>query len=51
LYDLCGSGKITREDAIKAIQVLGYKINKEDMMMINNIIAAGIEQPNSIESY
>ena len=30
LYDLRGVGKISREDAIKAMQVLGYKINKED---------------------
>ncbi len=30
LYDMRGAGLISREDAVKAMQVLGYKINKDD---------------------
>jgi len=40
LYDLRGSGKISREDAIKAMQVLGYKINKEDHLMLNSLLSS-----------
>ena len=38
LYDLKGLAKISREDAIKAMQVLGYKINKEDQLMLNSLL-------------
>jgi Ca2+-binding EF-hand superfamily protein len=51
LYDLRGSGKISREDAIKAMQVLGYKINKEDQLMLNTLLATAKDQEVTMDTF
>ena len=51
LYDLRGSGKISREDAIKAMQVLGYKINKEDQLMLNVLLATAQDQEVTMDTF
>jgi len=51
LYDLRGTGKISREDAIKAMQVLGYKINKEDQLMLNTLLTSAQDQEVTLDTF